>query len=97
MRYRHRRGEQSLIGADLMDFNLVGPRQPIQTAIRGVHNAESILARLNFEIRKDLAVDQRNLTSDLRNPRGRITQLAIAPQVAIKEHERNLVLAIGQP
>jgi len=90
-RYHDRGGQQSLVGADLVDFDVIVKRQTEHASVRGIENAEAILARLHFEIRKDLAVDQRHFARDLRDPRvlgiggSRIVELAIDVKMAIEE------------
>ena len=46
-----RRGQQSLVGADLMKVRLVRQRQMKIARIRGIEDAEAILARLDLEER----------------------------------------------
>ena len=70
--------------------------------IGAVQHAEAVFARLDFQVGKELAINQNRIAIDFRNPgrvgigRNRIEELSLARQQAVIENQRQLVLALRQ-
>ena len=96
------RGKQSLIGADLVEGQVVGEGQGKETAIGGVEKAEAVEARFHLEVGPYLAVDEDEASEELGDP-GMVgiagvgvEKLSVGRELAIREYERDLVFARGE-
>ena len=95
-------GQQALVGADLMELEPIAQGEAVEAGVGGIQDAEAILARLDFKIRKQLAVDQNGVTEDFRNPgRMRITgyriiKLAVGRDEPVEDGERDFIFTAGQ-
>ncbi len=85
-----------------MELVFAGEREAIEAAVGAVHEAQAIAARLDIEIRKQLAVDEQCVAKDFGNPWSvgllgdRILELTIGAKQAVGDHQRNFVFAPGQ-
>src|SRR5436309_13845723 len=70
--------------------------QVVEAGVRGVQEAEAVLARLDRQARPHLAVDERDVPEELGHPRLEIEELAVAGERAVLDHERDLVAAARQ-
>ncbi len=93
------RGEQALVGADLLEGLSVGEREMEEAGVGAINDAEAIEARLDFEIGENFAVDEEGVAKDFGGP-GRfgiagdgIVELAVEIEDAVVEDEGNFVLA----
>ena len=74
----------------------------IETRIRGIEHPKAILARLDFEIRKQLAIDQDRIAKNLRNPGSFrlvgnwVVELAFRRNQPVENRQWNFILAAGQ-
>src|SRR5208283_3005229 len=88
---RNWRGEQPLIGPNLVKAESVLKGEMIETSIRGVKHAKAVFARLDLKIGKELPIHQNGVAKDLRDP-GRlrlvgdgVVKLAAGSQQAVEE------------
>ncbi len=65
---RDRRRQQTLVTANLMEGESVLVDQMQEARVRSIHHPEAILARLDFEIGKEFAVDQDGIAGNVGNP-----------------------------
>jgi hypothetical protein len=83
--------------------------QVVEPRVRGVQDAEAILAWLDLQERPHLAVDQHRVAEELGNPHGwharirvaaivlhRIEQRAVRVEEPVLDHQRDLERAVGK-
>src|SRR5271169_3536369 len=104
-----RRGQKSLLTSDLMkrkairsDRRLRRKRKTVKAAVRTVQDAQAVFARLDFQIREDLAVHENRAAVIFRDPRctcfsgDGIVDLSIRSKRSVENGQRDLIRAFRQ-
>ena len=105
-----RLGQQALIRADheerLVPRKQAPPffrqRQDEEPGVRGIEETEPVPARVYFEKRENLAIEQDRVAVELRHPRrggiagDRILELPVGPEIPVADGDRDLEAPLGK-
>ena len=92
----HRRRQQAAVGADLDHLAPVAQLELERPRVGGVEEAEAVQAPLDLHPRRDRAVDQDRVAAEAAVEVGPVAEGAVDVERAVRDHQRDVVVALGQ-